>query len=228
MKHIGIVGVTAEGAAECYRTICRESVRRLGDNRHPEITLHNRSFHEILAAQEQRNWNRVAGYLLESIKILANSGADFAIIPANSVHFALEILRHNSPIPILSIVDVTADECMKHGYRKVAILGVGLTLEGGLYSEPLKDRGISALLPITADQEALNMIIYQEIVPGRVTEKGIARILRILEKFNNDDCDAAILACTELPLVVNEKNAPLPCLDTTRLLALAAVDEALK
>ena len=117
MKHIGIVGVTAEGAAYCYRTICRAAAVKLGRNKHPEISVHTRSFDEILAAQEERNWNRVAGSLLDSIRKLQGMGADFAIIPANSVHYAIQIVRQKSPLPVRSIVEETADECMRQGIQ---------------------------------------------------------------------------------------------------------------
>lgn len=228
MKHIGIVGVTAEGAAECFRTICSEAAARAGAHKHPEISLHIRSFHEILAAQEERNWNRVAGYLLESIRKLEEAGAEFVIIPANSVHFALPVIRQKSPLPIFSIVDETADECMRRGYKRAAVLGVGLTMSGGLYAEALRDHGIEHVLPPAGDQEHLSRIIYEEIVPSRVTEKGMERLLKIVSKLKDQDCDVAILACTELPLVLNEKNCALPLVNSTKVLALRAVEEALK
>src|SRR3989344_7353490 len=106
MKHIGIVGITAEGASLCYRTICMEAAKRLGNFIHPEITMHTRSFDQILKAQEERNWNKVAGLLLDSLKKLATAGADFAIIPGNSVHYAIGTVLEKSPIPVISIVDV--------------------------------------------------------------------------------------------------------------------------
>lgn len=227
MKHIGIVGVTAEGAALCFRTICIEAVKILGVNKHPEISLHMRSFHEILAAQEQRNWNKVAGYLLDSITKLREMGAAFAIIPANSVHFALPTIRQKSPIPVLSIVEETADECMRQGYKRAAILGVGLTMRGGLYNETLRDRGIEPVLPPEGDIEALNRIIYDEIVPARVTEKSMQKLTKIVDKLKDNGCDVAILACTELPLVLSDGNSPLPLLDSTRILGKRALEEAL-
>ena len=228
MKHIGIVGVTAEGAAYCYSQICRTAAEKIGGNKHPEISIHNRSFHEILAAQEERSWNRVAGYLLESIRKLEQMGAEFIIIPANSVHYALPVVRQKSPLPVLSIVEEAADECMRKTYRRVAVLGVGLTMSGGLYSDPLKDRAIEYVLPPVTDQEHMNRIIYDEIVPkGTASEKSMEKLLRVLEKLKNDDCDAAILACTELPIVITEKNSPLPIVDSTKILALKALEEAL-
>lgn len=227
MKHIGIVGITSEGAAECFRTICSEAAARAGAHKHPEITMHIRSFDQILAAQEERNWNRVAGFVLESIRTLQESGAEFAIIPANSVHFALPVVRQKSPIPVLSIVEETADECMRQGYKRAAVLGVGFTMSGGLYADALSDRGIEHVLPPVGDQEHLSRIIYEEIVPAKVTEKGMERLLKIVSKLKDQDCDVAILACTELPLVLNEKNCALPLVNSTRVLALKAVEESL-
>ena len=128
----------------------------------------------------------------------------------------------------MSIVEEAADECMRRSYHRVAVLGVGLTMSGGLYSDPLKDRAIEYVLPPVTDQEHMNRIIYDEIVPkGAVNEKSMEKLLRVLEKLKNDDCDAAILACTELPIVITEKNSPLPIVDSTKILALKALDEAL-
>jgi len=228
MKHIGIVGVTAEGAALCYQTICREAQEKLGKYHHPEISIHTRSFHEILAAQEERNWNRVAGSLLDSIRKLEVMGAELIVIPANSVHYAIQIVRQKSPLPILSIVEETADVAMQHGYKSAAVLGVGLTMSGGLYSDALKDRAIEYILPPVTDQEHMNRIIYEEIVPkGTVSDKSLEKLIRVLEKLKTNDCEAAILACTELGIVINEKNSPLPLLDSTRILGKRALEEAL-
>ncbi|MBI3331384.1 amino acid racemase [Candidatus Peregrinibacteria bacterium] len=228
MKHIGIVGITAEGAALCYQTICREAAKKFPDFKHPEISIHQRSFHHILQAQERGKWNAVAGMILESIEKLHASGAEFAIIPGNSVHYAIKLVRQKSPIPVLSIVEVAAEECMEHGYRKAAILGVGFTMKGGLYIEPLKDKGIEAYTLPEVDQKTVSDIIYQEIVPGNVTERGLERLYGVMKRARNQNCDVAILACTELPIVLSEDKSDLSLLDTTRLLAKKAFEYSLK
>lgn len=228
MKHIGIVGITAEGSALCYQTICREAAKKFPDMKHPEISIHNRSFHHILAAQERGNWNAVAGMILESIEKLHTSGAEFIIIPGNSVHYAIKLVRQKSPIPVLSIVEEAADECMEKRYHKAAILGVGFTMKGGLYIQPLKDKGIETYTLPEIDQKTVSDIIYQEIVPGKVTERGLERIYGVINRARKQNCDVAILACTELPIVLSENKSDLALLDTTRLLAKKAFEYSLE
>lgn len=228
MKHIGIVGITAEGSALCYQTICREAAKKFPDHKHPEISIHNRSFHHILQAQERGNWNAVAQMILESIEKLAASGAEFAIIPGNSVHFAMKQIRQRSPIPVLSLLEIVADECMERGYKKAAILGVGFTMKGGLYTEPLADKGVEAYTLPEIDQKTVNDIIYTEIVPGKVTERGVERLYGVIKRARDQRCDVAILACTELPIVLNEDKSDLALIDTTRLLAKKAFEYAIE
>lgn len=228
MKHIGILGITAEGASLCYQTIVSQSARMLGENIHPTITLHTTSFNDILKAQKDSNWEKVSEICLASITVLKNTGADFVIIPANSVHYAYDLMKTNSPIPILSIVDAVLSECLEKKYKKVGVLGIGITMSGGLYTKPLEDNGIQAFVPSTEDQDILNEIIYKEIVLGIKNEQSTHKILRIVQGLKDQGVEAVILGCTELPLVITEGNSPLPVIDTTRLLAIKAVEEALR
>ena len=143
MKHIGIVAVSSEGASLCYRTICSEANKVLGEQKHPEITLHHFSFDLILKAQAKGDREAVAAILLDSIEKVAKSGADFAIIPANSVHFEIDSIKAKSPLPVLSILDIVAEECKQKHYQKVGVLGIGLTMSGGLFDEALMKNGIT-------------------------------------------------------------------------------------
>jgi len=228
MKHIGILGITAEGASLCYQTIVSQSARILGENMHPAITLHTTSFAEILKAQKDSNWEKVSEICLESIKVLKNAKVDFVIIPANSIHYAYDLMKIKSPIPILSIVDVTVNECLKREYKKVGVLGIGITMSGDLYTKPLEENGIEAYVPSAKDQDILNEIIYKEIVLGIKNDQSTQKILRIIQDLKDKGVEAVILGCTELPLVISEGNSPIPIIDTTRLLAIKAVEESLR
>jgi len=227
LKHIGIVGVSSEGAALCYRTICAEAGGRLGAHVHPEITLHNFNFAEILAAQNQEDWDELVALLVNSVKKLALVGADFAIIPANSVHIVFDEVARGSPIPLLNTIKVGAEECKRRGFRKVGVLGVGLTMERQLYREPLRIHSIEAVAPDKESQREISKIIYQEIVPARTNDQTTPRIINVIEQLRIAGCDAVILGCTELPLIINESNSPLPFVDSTRTLALRALEYAL-
>jgi len=223
-KHIGIVGVSAEGAALCYRTICAEAARRFGSHVYPEITLHNSSFAEILDAQNREDWDALAGILIKSIKKLTSVGADFVIIPSNAVHIVFDEVARRSPLPLLSILQVVAEECKHRGFKKSGVLGVGLTMEKHLYREPLRALGIEAVVPDPEAQNEVSNIIYQEIVPARMNDQTAPRIIKIIEKLKGEGCDGVILGCTELPLIINDTNSPLPCVDSTRMLAMKALE----
>lgn len=227
MKHIGIVGVSAEGAALCYSTMVQESSKILGEFRHPEISLNNLSFQMIVEVQRWKDWKTVGQILVSSIKKLKEIGADFAVIPANSVHYSFDYLKEHSPLPLLSIVDVTVKECLERGYKRVGVLGVGVTMSDGLYENPLRAAGIEPVIPDQEQQNILNELIYQEIIPKKVTTATVDKAIAVVQSLKEQGCDAVILGCTELPIIITEEHSPLPFVDTTRLLAKKAVELAL-
>jgi aspartate racemase len=222
-KTIGIVGVTAEGAALCYRTIVAESAHLLPVGAHPPIVMHTGSFQLMNERLTQRDWPEVGALVSDSIARLVSIGAELIIMPADAPHYAAAHFLPQCPVPFLSIVDLAADACAKREYSRVAVLGIGLTMSDGLYEQPLRSRGIEAITPTTDEQAILNQVIYDEIIPARVTPTTAPRIKKIMSALRERGAEAAILACTELPLVIAEQNAPLPFIDTTRLLAQTAL-----
>ena len=226
-KTIGIVAVTAEGAALCYRTIVAESARYLPPEVHPPIVLHNASLHIINERLRQRDWPGVAALVGDAIGKLVSIGAELVIMPANAPHHAATRIAAESLVPFLSIVDVSVAECSERGYTRVAILGIGLTMSDGLYEGPLRERGIEPILPTAEEQEIVNATIFDQIIPARVTRRGTQQVLEVIARLKRRGADAVILGCTELPIVVTERNAPLPFVDTTRLLARKALEHAI-
>jgi aspartate racemase len=226
-KTIGIVGITAEGASLCYRTIVSESANILPGGAHPPIAIYTGSFAVLNERLRQRDWPEVGALIGDSITRLVSIGAQLTIMPANATHYAVDYFLPQCPVPFLSIVDVSADACVQGGYAQVAVLGIGLTMTDGLYEQPLRSRGIKPMTPTPDEQAKLNQIIYEEIIPARVTPTTAPRIVEILEALRERGAEAAILACTELPLVLTEENMPLPFIDTTRLLARTALAHAL-
>ncbi len=227
MKHIGVAAVTAEGASLCYRTIVSEASRILGQNVHPEITLNNPSFHHIFEAQNKGDWKTIADILVDSVETLAKSGAEFAIIPANTMHYCFDEVKRRSPIPVLSIVEITADECKKRGYKTVGVLGTRLTMEHGLYKIALESRRIKYVVPRAGEREIVNRVIFEEIIQDKITKNGTNEIITIINALKARGCNAIILGCTEIPIIIDEKNSPLPFIDTTRLLAVRALEKTL-
>ncbi|HUW47467.1 MAG TPA: amino acid racemase [Patescibacteria group bacterium] len=228
VKHVGIIAVSFEGAALCYRTFCEEAMALAGGLSHPEVSVHNHSLKHYMDFIENGDWDGVVDLMVSSGRKLAAAGANFAVCPDNTVHQVFEQVAKQSPVPLLSIIDVVSDECKRRGYRKVGVLGTKYTMKGPMYKEALAKRMIKMVVPDAKDRERVNSVIFDELVPEGVTESSVKVLVDVVQKLKNAGCDAVILGCTELPLVLNMKNSPLPVVDSTRLLALKALEHALK
>lgn len=222
-KHIGIAGVTAEGALLCARTILAEAEGRLPADLYPEVTLHMHPFPAYYGALTRGDWPTITSLLVSSIEKLARAEAEFAIIPANVVHFAFDDIARDAALPLLNLVEATAEESERRGYRRVAVLGTRWTMRDGLYDAPLRRRGIEPVVPGESEQGMIQSIIAQELIQGQVREESTARLLAVVNSLKADGCQAMVLACTELPLALSEENCGVAVIDTTRLLAHRAL-----
>ncbi len=227
-QHIGIVACSAEGAALCYRTICVEGAELLGPHAHPEVSLHGRSLADYTARLERGDWPGVAELMRESAEKLARAGADFLICPDNTIHNALPYLEERSPLPWLHIAEVVADEAASRGHRRLALTGTRWLVESELYPEKLAARGLAFLRPEAVECEEIDRIIMEELVYGVFKPEAIAAFQRVIGRLKDQGCDAVILGCTEIPLILDDANSPLPTLDSTRLLARAALRRAVE
>jgi len=228
VKHIGIVACSAEGAALCYQAIGREALTLVGKNDHPRVTLDSIPMARWLPAFDAGDYAGVARFMLDSARLLAAAGADFAICPDNSAHLAWDHVQAATPIPWLHIARVVGEEAARRGFRRVGILGTRYTMAGPVYSESLRALGIDTLVPEAADFETVDRIIFAELVDGVFTDASRQAYSRAIARLGERGCDAVALACTEIPLLVRPDESPLPTLDSTRLLARAAVVEALR
>jgi aspartate racemase len=228
VKHIGIVACSAEGAALCYRTICREALTLVGKNDHPRVTLDSIAMARWLPAFDAGDYAGVARFMLESARLLAAAGADFAICPDNSAHLAWDHVQAATPLPWLHIAGVLGEEAARRGFRRVGVLGTRYTMGGPVYPDCLGRLGIEAVVPEAADVETVDRIIFAELVDGVFTDESRQVYNRVIARLGERGCDAVALACTEIPLLVRADESPLPTLDSTRLLARAAVMEALR
>lgn len=224
IPHIGIVAGTAEGAALCYRTLCRGAEDFMGRYMHPEITMHTLPLRAYLDAIDRDDWTHVARLLSQSADKLAQAGADFAICPNNTLHKAFDMV--NSPIPWLHIAKVVAQEAADRGLGRVGILGTQIVMEGDVYSPILRRLGIEAMTPETGDRVRIQHIITTELIPGIVTVRSRLYLQKIVAKLAAAGADGIVLGCTELPLLLLEEHASVPLLDSARLLALAALRRA--
>ncbi|HRI18310.1 MAG TPA: amino acid racemase [Burkholderiaceae bacterium] len=227
MQHIGIVACSAEGAALCYRTICAEGARRLGAHAHPEVSLHSPPLADYVAALGRDDRDAVATLMLRSAAKLAAVGADFFVCPDNTVHAAMGLVAPRSPRPWLHIAEVVAAEAARRGLRRLGLVGTRWLVRSAVYPEALAARGMECVLPTEAEISEIDRIIMDELVAGRLTQEAVAIFQATFERMKARGCDAVVLGCTEIPLLMNDANSPLPTLDSTRLLALASLDRAL-
>jgi aspartate racemase len=227
MKHIGIVACSAEGAALCYQAICREALTLVGKNDHPRVTLDSIPMAAWMPAFDAGDYAGVAGFMLASARVLAAAGADFAVCPDNSAHLAWDHVQAQTPIPWLHIARVVGEEAAGRGFRRVGILGTRFTMAGPVYRDALGALGIDIVVPEQADFAAVDRIIFDELVDGVFTDASRETYNAVIARLKGRGCDAVALACTEIPLLVRPAESPLPTLDSTRLLAAAAVREAL-
>ncbi len=226
-KHIGIVGCSAEGAALCYRTICGEAPPLMGEHMHPEVSMHTHPLAEYMVPIRAGDWENVAALMLSSAQKVSQIGAEFAICPDNTIHEAFEFVKEKSPIPWLHIAEAVANKAIEDGFKQLAILGTKYLVTGPVYPVTLQKFDIASQIPEEDDRERIDEIIFKELVNGVFTEKSRRYFNEVIEKLKSRGCDAAVLGCTEIPLLVDPDDCPLPVLDSTRLLSRAALKEAL-
>ncbi len=226
MKHIGIVAVSAEGAALCYRTICLEGAALLGPHDHPEISLHCFPLRAYQRLIDEDRWDAVGEMMLESAARLVRSGAQLLICPDNTVHQGLDLVRERSPAPWIHIAEEVAAEAVRRGFKRVAILGTRFLMEGPVYRSKLAAAGIDYRVPNAEQRSRINQIIYDELVYARFLPESRAYFQNVIRELADDGCDAVALACTEIPLLISADDSPIPILDSTSILARAALREA--
>lgn len=226
--HIGIVAGSSEGAALCYRTICLEAQEVMGEHNHPEITMHCLPMAAHMEHIRAGDWESVAELMLRSVRVVAAAGATFALCPDNTYHEALPHLAARSPIPWLHIAEVVCEEGARRGYGRLGVLGTKYLMEGPVYAEAARRAGVGREIPGAEDRERINTIIFKELVNGVFREEARLYFNEVMESLRARGCDAAVLGCTEIPLLVRPDDTPLPTLDSTRLLARAALRRALE
>ncbi len=226
-KHIGIVACSAEGAALCYRTICNEAPALMGRHMHPEISMHTHCLAEYMEFVYRDDWQGVAGLMLSSADKLAKAGADFLISPDNTIHRAFDMVAPHSPLPWLHIVEEVASEAKQRSFRKLAITGTKYTMEGPVYPQKLSANGIHYLMPNAEERSRIDAIIMDELVNGTFSDESRRYLQQVIGRLSHEGCDAVVLGCTEIPLLIDDRSSPLPTLDSTRILARAAIRKAL-
>jgi len=227
MHPIGILAHSADGAALCFLEMVRESARRLGEHRHPELTLSMQPMGPSLEAYARGELGQVAAYLARTAGRLANAGCAFFVCPDNTAHLALEAAEEPLPLAGLHICEIVARRARSEGRRRIGLLGTRWTMEGSAYRAAAARNGLELCVPSEDDRRLVDQVIFDELTQGVVRDGSRALFVRIIEALAREGCDAVALSCTEIPLLVPPEASQLPTLDSTRLLAHAAVAVAL-
>lgn len=222
--HIGIIACSAEGASLCYRTICAEGAQLLGPNAHPEVSMHTHSLADYMVCIEKNDWKGVGELMLASANKLAKIGANFLICPDNTIHQALPYIK--LPLPFLHIAQVVAVEAKRQKYKRLGLAGTKWLVESNVYPNVLEENGLSYVRPNQQERDEINRIIMDELVPGIFKPEAVKYFQNVMTSLKDQACDAVVLGCTEIPLIMNDANSPLPTLDSTRLLARAALQKS--
>jgi aspartate racemase len=183
--------------------------------------------HHMMDAWERGDLPALRTMFVHDVQKLAAAGADFFLCPDNTAHIALESDGEPFPLPGLHIGEIVAEQALRDGWRKVGVLGTNWTMTGPVYPGALGRRGLEWAVPDAADRERVHQIIFDELCLGRFTDDSRAAYVAIIGKLAAMGCDAVALVCTEIPLLVTDGASPLPVLDSTRLLARAAVEVAI-
>ena len=229
-KHIGIVACSAEGAALCYTTVCTEAPTLMGaKHAHPEVSLHTHPFSDYVRLEEAGNWDGVAALMLSSEAKLAKAGAEIIICPDNTIHRVFDDVVKSTQRPWIHIAEEVAKEAEQRGFRRVGLIGTSFTMESTFYGEKLGEFGIEIEIPGENDRELINKIIFDELVAAEFTTESRAYFDAVIRDLGEKKgCEAVVLGCTEIPLIVNEETSPLPVLDSTRLLARGVLRSSLE
>ncbi len=192
--------------SRCTRTRCLAYVERIG----------------------RGDWDGVADMMLDSASKLERAGADFLICPDNTIHKAMDLVEPQSPLPWLHIAKVVASEAAERGYRRVGLLGTRWLVESEVYPKKLAEHGIGYLRPNDDERKEIDRIIMDELVYGVFRPESVTYHQLVIRRMKDEGCDAVALGCTEIPLIINSRNSPLPALDSTRLLAWTALRRAVE
>jgi len=226
-QRIGILGgMTAESTVTYYLHIVRAYRREFGDHGYPEIVVDSLSFQQLEDWMEAGQWDQIAPVLSQGLGRLAAAGADFAVIATNTMHLLIDQLRQASPIPIISIVDATAEAVKAAGLQTIGLLGTRFTMEKPFYADGLAAHGIRTIVPDPDERGVIHQVIMQELARGELRDESRLKYLGIIDRLVTRGAQGAVLGCTEIPLLVHPEDTRVPLFDTATIHAEAALRRA--
>ena len=230
MKTIGLLGgMSWESSLEYYKIINNHVNHKLGGLHSAKSIMYSFDFTDLEKLLKEENWKQITTLLIEASRSLQAAGADFIIICSNTGHKSADIIAQNISIPLLHIADVTGKEIQRHKMDKVGIIGTKYTMSSGYIIERLKNKfGLKIIIPNDNDMNLLNDIIYNELCGGIIRAESREIFKEIINKLISAGAEGIILGCTEIPLLISQKDSSVLIFNTTEIHAKAAVEYALK
>ena len=230
MKTMGLIGgMSWESSLEYYRIINETTKARLGGFHSAKCILYSVDFDEVEKLQHQGDWAKLTGLMTDVAQRLESAGADFVIICTNTMHKMADEVQGAIRIPVLHIVDVTAEAIKAKGQQRVGLLGTKFTMEQDFYKGRLWDKhGLEVLIPSEDERQAVHDILYTELCMGEIKNLSKEKFRSVIQNLVDRGAQGVILGCTEIPLIVSQDDYTIPVYDTTTLHAQAAVDLALQ
>jgi len=227
-KKIGIIGgLSPESTVTYYEYIIHTYNERFGDYGFPEILIYSVNFQKYVDWMIAGDKKKIAEDIIKAAKSLERAGADFGIIATNTMHMVFDEVQAAIDMPLLHIIDATAEAIKARSLSKIGLLGTKLTMTEPFYTDRLAANDIAAIAPESSDQEEINRIIFEELVRGLTLEKSRARFLEVIDKLQKSGAEGIILGCTEIPLLISENDCSLPLFDTTTIHAEKALQHSI-
>jgi aspartate racemase len=227
-KKIGILGgLSPESTVMYYEHITRSYVTRFGDYGYPEILIYSVNFQHYVNWQRERRWRDATCAMAAALRALHRAGADFGLISTNTMHIVFDEVQEQVDMPLLSIVETTADAILAANARTVGLLGSIFTMRESFFRDKLERAGVEVLTPDAADQERINEIIFGELCRAEIRPEAREFFARAIAGLRRRGAEGIVLGCTELPLIVKPEDCDLPLFDTARLHAQRALDYAI-
>jgi len=225
MKTIGLIGgMSWESSAEYYRIINETVKEKLGGLHSAKCIMYSVDFEEVEKLQHEGKWKEATELMIDAAKRIERAGADFVLICTNTMHKMADDVQSSINIPLLHIVDATAEKIISKGLKKVGLLGTKFTMEEDFYKERLRKFGLEIIIPEEEEREIIHTIIFKELCLGEIKESSRKKFKDIIENLISKGAEGIILGCTEIPLLIREKDCSVPVFDTTRIHAQAAVE----
>jgi len=230
MKKLGLVGgMGPESTIPYYHDIVYGVQERLEEDLFPELTIESVNVFKVLTLCIEEKYEELTDYLVEAIENLVKSGADFVAMSANTPHIVFDRLKERVKVPMISIIEAAKDEAVGRNYKRLGLLGTVFSMKGEFYKKPFTDNGIEIITPTEDEMKFVNEKIASEMERGIVKEETLKAFQKIILRMKQENgIEAVILGCTELPLLLNDKVSPLPCLDTMQIHVKSLVDKILQ